>query len=149
MITCQHRFAGGYAALLFCLCALVLTASTTSLADPLRLRSNAFAAAKPPVGLLTLEGVDRERGWISAEALVWVGANELESLESVELESLCPICLETRPQAMHARICGQGTWECADTCCRGCLFSHVRMAVQARQVQAAPLQLVNRIHGVE
>jgi hypothetical protein len=73
------------------------------------------------------------------EQQIWaanVGANELESLESVELESLCPICLETRPQAMHARICGQGTWECADTCCRGCLFSHVRMAVNEHRVAA-------------
>jgi hypothetical protein len=52
-------------------------------------------------------------------------ANGLASLESVELESLCPICLETRPQAMHARICSRGSLECADTCCRGCLFSHV------------------------
>lgn len=63
------------------LAALLASASILSsgaAADPLRLRSDAFVAAEPPVGLLTLQGSDRQRGWLDAEALVWVGADELD-----------------------------------------------------------------------
>lgn len=58
--------------------AALLAISVDASGDPLRLRSDAFVAAEPPVGLLTLQGSDRQRGWLEAEALVWVGADELD-----------------------------------------------------------------------
>lgn len=47
-------------------------------AQPLRLRGDVFVSAEPPVGLLILQGEDRTRPWIDAEALVWTGASELD-----------------------------------------------------------------------
>jgi len=52
--------------------ALLLTASSAR-AEPLRLRADAFARTRPPVGLLVLEGQDRLRPWIDAEGLAWLG----------------------------------------------------------------------------
>jgi len=46
-------------------------------ADPLRLRADGFFAAQSPVGLVQLQAEDNERDWLSAEALVWAGADEL------------------------------------------------------------------------
>jgi hypothetical protein len=43
-------------------------------ADPLRLRADAIADTAAPAGLVILEGEDRMKPWISAEALVWGGA---------------------------------------------------------------------------
>ena len=57
---------------------LALALPAAASADPLRLRSDAFVAAEPPVGLLTLQGSDRQRGWLDTEALVWVGADEID-----------------------------------------------------------------------
>jgi hypothetical protein len=42
--------------------------------EPIRLRADAYAQATPPVGLLVLQGEDRSRRWIDAEALAWTGA---------------------------------------------------------------------------
>ena len=56
---------------------LALPASVAA-AEPLRLRGDAFVAAEPPVGLLVLQAEDTERDWLVAEALVWVGANQLD-----------------------------------------------------------------------
>jgi hypothetical protein len=43
-------------------------------AEPLRLRADAVAEAKPPAGLVVLQGEDRTRPVIGAEGLVWAGA---------------------------------------------------------------------------
>jgi hypothetical protein len=47
-------------------------------AEPLRLRADAFAQSRSdtqsPAGLIVLQGQDRLRPWIDAEALVWGGA---------------------------------------------------------------------------
>jgi hypothetical protein len=59
------------------LTALVLPVSLAA-ADPLRLRSDAFLSAEPPVGLLVLQAENTERDWLDAEALVWTGVNELD-----------------------------------------------------------------------
>jgi hypothetical protein len=45
-----------------------------SRADPLRLRADAIADTSSPAGLVVLQGEDRVRPWIDAEALVWAGA---------------------------------------------------------------------------
>jgi len=44
-----------------------------ALADPLRLRGDALAEARSPVGLLVLQADGDLQSWISAEALVWMG----------------------------------------------------------------------------
>lgn len=43
-------------------------------ADPLRMRADAFADARAPAGLVTLQGQDRRYPWVDAEAYVWGGA---------------------------------------------------------------------------
>lgn len=43
-------------------------------AEPLRLKADAYARTKAPVGLLVLQGEDRTKPWIDAEALAWMGA---------------------------------------------------------------------------
>lgn len=43
-------------------------------ADPLRLRADALADTSSPTGLVVLQGEDRMRPWVDAEALVWAGA---------------------------------------------------------------------------
>lgn len=42
-------------------------------AEPLRLRADALAQARAPVGLLVLQGEDKVRPWVDAEGLVWTG----------------------------------------------------------------------------
>jgi hypothetical protein len=42
-------------------------------ADPLRLRADAYAQTPQPSGMLVLQGEDRARPWLSAEALAWMG----------------------------------------------------------------------------
>jgi hypothetical protein len=56
--------------------ALLVAASAAAAADPLRLRSDVFTSAEPPVGLLILEGKDKEVSWLEAEALLWVAADD-------------------------------------------------------------------------
>jgi hypothetical protein len=51
----------------------ILLASTAS-AEPLRLRADAIAEARAPAGLVVLQGEDKYRPWIDAEAMVWAGA---------------------------------------------------------------------------
>jgi hypothetical protein len=56
---------------------LVLTAGSAA-AEPYRLRADGFARTNvpdTPVGLVMLQGEDRERPWVDAEALVWMGNN--------------------------------------------------------------------------
>ncbi len=43
-------------------------------ADPLRLRADAIATTSSPVGLVMLQGEDRTRPWLDAEAVAWLGA---------------------------------------------------------------------------
>jgi hypothetical protein len=43
-------------------------------ADPVRLRADALAETQSPTGLVMLQGSDRLRPWVDAEALVWAGA---------------------------------------------------------------------------
>jgi hypothetical protein len=42
-------------------------------AEPLRLRADAYAEARSPVGLIVLQGESRERPWLAFEGLVWSG----------------------------------------------------------------------------
>ncbi len=53
-----------------------LAAAAPAAAEPLRLRGDALASTRAPTGLLVLQADDRSRPWISAEALVWVGAGD-------------------------------------------------------------------------
>jgi hypothetical protein len=48
--------------------------STPARGDPLRLRADALADTSSPTGLIVLQGEDRMRPWVDAEALVWAGA---------------------------------------------------------------------------
>jgi hypothetical protein len=48
--------------------------ASTAIAEPLRLRADAYAEARAPAGLLVLQGQDRQYPWVDAEALVWAGA---------------------------------------------------------------------------
>ena len=52
--------------------ALALT--TSAHAEPLRLRADAIAETQSPAGLVVLQGEDKVRPWVNAEALVWAGA---------------------------------------------------------------------------
>ncbi len=54
--------------------ALLVVMAAPATADPLRLRADALASTQSPVGLLTLEGEGDAAGWLTAEALVWLGA---------------------------------------------------------------------------
>ena len=59
------------------LASLVLLAAgtvRTARAEPLRLRADAVAETQSPAGLVVLQGSDKVRPWIDAEALVWAGA---------------------------------------------------------------------------
>ena len=47
--------------------------TSASHADPLRLRADAYAQTPQPAGLLVLQGEDRAKPWLSAEALAWLG----------------------------------------------------------------------------
>jgi hypothetical protein len=51
-----------------------LTVAGPARGDPLQLRADALAETSSPVGLIVLQGEDRVRPWIDAEALVWAGA---------------------------------------------------------------------------
>jgi hypothetical protein len=53
--------------------AAVTLSGTTAGADPLRLRGDAYAQTPQPSGLLVLQGEDRAKPWLSAEALAWLG----------------------------------------------------------------------------
>jgi hypothetical protein len=44
-------------------------------ADPLRLRADAYAQTPQPTGMLVLQGEDRAKPWLSAEALAWMGTS--------------------------------------------------------------------------
>ena len=52
---------------------LVVAVAAPAAAEPLRLRGDALATAQAPAGLLVLEGDDRVRPWLDAEAVVWTG----------------------------------------------------------------------------
>lgn len=52
--------------------ALVLAASN-ALADPLRIRGDAFVQTRSPVGLLVLRGEDRFKPWLDIETVAWLG----------------------------------------------------------------------------
>jgi hypothetical protein len=54
--------------------AAVTMRSQIARADPIRLRADGYAQAKPPLGLLVLQGEDRTRPWLDAEGLAWMGA---------------------------------------------------------------------------
>jgi hypothetical protein len=45
-------------------------------AEPLRLRGDALVSSRSPVGLLALQGEDRTRSWVDAEALIWTGSSK-------------------------------------------------------------------------
>ena len=45
-------------------------------ADPLRLRADAYSSTSAPVGLLILRGEDRARPWLDAEAVAWLGVRD-------------------------------------------------------------------------
>jgi len=45
-------------------------------AEPLRLRGDALAQTRSPVGLLVLRGEDRARPWLDAEAVAWLGVRD-------------------------------------------------------------------------
>lgn len=51
-----------------------VTATSRASAEPIRLRAEAVAETRAPVGLVVLEGQDKLSPWINAEALVWAGA---------------------------------------------------------------------------
>lgn len=61
--------AAGFAIAICSVCA-----PRTACADPLRLRGDAIATTSSPVGLVMLQGEDRSRPWIDAEAVAWLGA---------------------------------------------------------------------------
>lgn len=42
--------------------------------DPIRLRADALAETQSPAGLVVVQGEDKLRPWVNAEALVWAGA---------------------------------------------------------------------------
>jgi hypothetical protein len=54
-------------------------------ADPLRLRGDALASAQAPAGLLVLQGGDTLRPWMSAEALVWLGAGDADEADALAI----------------------------------------------------------------
>jgi len=54
--------------------AVALALSTSARADPLRLKADAIAETQSPAGLVILQGSDKIRPWIDAEAQVWAGA---------------------------------------------------------------------------
>ena len=45
-------------------------------AQPLRLRADALAQTRSPVGLIVLQGEDRLKPWLSAEAVTWMGVSD-------------------------------------------------------------------------
>jgi hypothetical protein len=59
------------------LLAVVLSASSPALAyaEPLRLRGEAYAETKSPVGLLVLRGEDKLHPWLDVETVTWLGAS--------------------------------------------------------------------------
>ncbi len=67
--TRRRRANGALVALAFC-----ASASSRAEAEPIRLRAEAIAETQSPAGLVVLEGRDKLRPWIDAEALVWAGA---------------------------------------------------------------------------
>jgi hypothetical protein len=54
----------------------VAAGPTVAAAEPLRLRGEALATVQAPAGLMTLEGRDRARPWLDAEASIWFGAGD-------------------------------------------------------------------------
>jgi hypothetical protein len=59
----------------------------TGSAEPLRLRADAIAEARAPAGLVILQGEDKYRPWVDAEAMVWAGARADPS-STLELRGL-------------------------------------------------------------
>jgi hypothetical protein len=57
--------------------AVFLAASSPVVAhgEPLRLRGDAYAETKSPVGLLVLRGEDKLHPWLDVETVTWMGAN--------------------------------------------------------------------------
>src|SRR5262249_29623137 len=53
--------------------ALMGTFEGHATAEPLRLRGDALVQTQSPVGLVILQGEDRVRPWLDAEAVTWVG----------------------------------------------------------------------------
>ena len=66
--------------------ASLCTVSASASADPLRLRADAFAEARAPAGLLVLQGQDKIRPWIDAEAMVWTGATGVAGSSETRME---------------------------------------------------------------
>ena len=64
---------------------VVLGTAATASADPLRLRGDALATAQAPTGLLVLQGDDTLRPWMSAEALVWLGAGDAAEADALTI----------------------------------------------------------------
>ncbi len=56
--------------------AVGLLYAAPSQADPLRLRGDALALARPPAGLLVLQATGKLKPWMSAEAVVWTGYDD-------------------------------------------------------------------------
>jgi hypothetical protein len=54
--------------------ALAVFRPSSAFSDPLRLRADAVAEAQSPAGLVVLQGSDKCRPWVDAEAMVWAGA---------------------------------------------------------------------------
>lgn len=52
---------------------MLVTFTARAEAQPLRLRAEALAQTRSPVGLVVLSGEDRLRPWLDAEAVTWLG----------------------------------------------------------------------------
>jgi hypothetical protein len=70
--------------ILVALSALIVS---TASAEPLRLRADAVAEARAPAGLIVLQGEDKYRPWVDAEAMVWAGARA-DPASTLELRGL-------------------------------------------------------------
>ncbi|MDB4935089.1 MAG: hypothetical protein JWP87_2061 [Labilithrix sp.] len=54
----------------------IVTVSRTAVAEPLRLRGDAYAETRSPVGLVVLHGEDRLRPGVDAETVTWLGMSD-------------------------------------------------------------------------
>lgn len=64
-----------------CVACTVFT-SSVAYAEPLRLRGDALAQTRSPVGLLVLQGSDRLKPWLDAESVSWFGVTNDPTLSS-------------------------------------------------------------------
>jgi hypothetical protein len=65
--------------LVFAFAAALIARTERAFGDPYRLRGDVLAAARAPAGLVVLGADGAPASWISAEAVVWAGAQELGS----------------------------------------------------------------------